>query len=128
GDEPIAPTTAMPAATIKNEPRKTRSRDEVDTQFEFMAWGCLVHESPDTLSTVLPTRALACQYELLHGEKMFAPVAKLWGACASRVLASSPSRAPLFGLQTQSRTVRKFVSARRRKQVAAATATQSIAY
>src|SRR6266496_3490362 len=63
--------------------------------------GCLVRESPDTPGSVLPTRALACQYELLHGEKMFAPVAKLWGACASRVLAlaSSPSRTPFFWAQ-----------------------------
>src|SRR6266436_6982865 len=59
--------------------------------------GCLVRESPDTPGSVLPTRALACQYELLHGGKMFAPVAKLWGACASRVLASSPSRTALLG-------------------------------
>src|SRR5207302_1983993 len=51
------------------------------------------------------------------------------GARASRALAleSSPSRAPLSGLQSQSRRVRKFVSARRRNQVAAATAIQSFA-
>src|SRR5438094_10543275 len=72
-DEPIAPTTAMLAATIKNEPRKTRNRDEVDTQFEFMAWGCLVLESPDTAGSVLPRNALACRDDSYAAKKCLRP-------------------------------------------------------
>src|SRR6478752_9391011 len=34
-DEPFAPTTTMPAAMTKNEPKKTRNRDDASVRFEF---------------------------------------------------------------------------------------------
>src|SRR5436309_8355193 len=84
-DEPIAPTTAMPAAMIKNEPRKIRNRDEVDTQFEFMAWRCLVRKSPDTPGSVLLRNALACRDDSYATKKCLRPLRSFRRTRLSRV-------------------------------------------
>src|SRR5437016_5471772 len=75
----------MPAAMIKNEPRKTRNRDEADTQFEFMAWGCLVRKSPDTPRSVLLRNALACRDDSYATKKCLRPLRSFRRTRLSRV-------------------------------------------
>src|SRR5207302_1983995 len=61
------------------------NRDEVDTQFEFMAWGCLVRESPDTAGSVLPRNALACRDDSYAAKKCLRPLRSFGRTRLSRV-------------------------------------------